>query len=162
MGTARWAVRGRRSAASLPEDTLVAKLIGNRITVMTLTRRQFVLLTVGLATGCHSVNEENHAERLINAGPAANYAADGVYARYRDLGVFVVRKGDRLFALSAICTHRRCKIKAEADRTFSCPCHGSTFDADGHVTASPAKRDLPVLVTLVDAQGNLIVTVPAH
>jgi Rieske Fe-S protein len=129
---------------------------------MILNRRQFVLLTVGLAAGCRSVNEENHAERLINAGPAANYAADGVYARYRDLGFFIVRKGDRLFALSAICTHRRCKIKSEADRTFSCPCHGSTFDADGHVTARPARRDLPVFATSVDGQGNLIVTVPAN
>ena len=128
---------------------------------MILNRRQFLILTVGLAAGCRSAVEENHAERLVNAGPAANYAADGVYGRYRDLGVFVVRKGDKLFALSAICTHRRCKIKAEADRTFYCPCHGSTFDSDGHVTTGPAKRDLPVFMTSVDERGNLLVTVPA-
>jgi Rieske Fe-S protein len=129
---------------------------------MILNRRQFVLLSVGLGAGCHSINEASPAEQLVNAGPAVNYAADGVYGRYRDLGVFVVRKGDRLFALSAICTHRRCKIEAEADRTFYCPCHGSTFDAEGHVTATPAKRDLPVLATSVDGRGNLIVTVPAY
>ncbi len=120
-----------------------------------------MLLTVGLAAGCRSAVEESHAARPVNAGPAGNYAADGVYGRYRDLGFFLVRKGDRLFALSAICTHRRCKLKAEADRSFRCPCHGSTFDADGHVTAGPAKRDLPVFTTSVDEQGNLVVTVPA-
>jgi cytochrome b6-f complex iron-sulfur subunit len=128
---------------------------------MILNRRQFVLLSVGLAAGCRSPVEETQAERLVNAGPAGNYAADGVYGRYRDLGVFVVRKGDRLFALSAICTHRRCKIKAEADRSFYCPCHGSTFDPDGRVITGPAKRDLPVFPTSVDEQGNLLVTVPA-
>jgi Rieske Fe-S protein len=128
---------------------------------MILNRRQFLLLSVGLAAGCRSVNEESHAERLINAGPAGNYTADGVYGRYRDLGVFVVRRGDRLFALSAICTHRRCKIKAEADSTFYCPCHGSTFDPNGRVTTGPAKRDLPVFATSVDEKGNLLVTVPA-
>jgi Rieske Fe-S protein len=129
---------------------------------MILNRRQFVLLSVGLAAGCRSAVEESHAERLVNAGPAGNYATDGVYGRYCDLGVFIVRKGDKLFALSAICTHRRCKIKAEADRSFYCPCHGSTFDPLGRVTAGPAKRDLPVFTSLVDEQGNLIVTVPAH
>jgi Rieske Fe-S protein len=129
---------------------------------MILNRRQFLLLTVGLATGCRSVNEESYSERLVNAGPAADYRADGVYGRYRDLGVFVVRKGDKLLALSAICTHRRCKIKAQADRSFRCPCHGSTFDPEGRVTAGPAKRDLPVFTTSVDEQGNLLVTVPAH
>jgi cytochrome b6-f complex iron-sulfur subunit len=129
---------------------------------MILNRRQFVLLSVGLAAGCQSTVEENHAERVVNAGPAANYAADGVYGRYRDLGFFVVRDGDKLFALSAICTHRRCKLKAEPDRSFYCPCHGSTFNEQGRVMEGPAKRDLPVFATSVDGQGNLIVTVPAH
>jgi Rieske Fe-S protein len=126
---------------------------------MILNRRQFLLLTVGLAAGCSSVQEEHHAERTINAGPAGDYAVDGVYVRFRNLGFFVVRKEDKLFALSAFCTHRRCKLSAEKDRTFYCPCHGSTFNGLGHVTTGPAKRDLPVLATTVDDHGDLLVTV---
>jgi len=72
-------------------------------------------------------------EKTINAGPAAKYAADGVYSRHRDMGFFIVRKGEKLFAISSYCTHRKCKLAAESDRSFYCPCHGSTFDPDGHV-----------------------------
>jgi len=72
-----------------------------------------------------------------------------------------VRRGPDLFALSAICTHRKCKLDAEPDKTFYCPCHGSTFDANGHVTKGPARRDLPVLATSIDENGRLLVTAPA-
>ena len=97
---------------------------------------------------------------MVDAGPAENYAADGVYENFRSQGFFLVRKGGRLFALSAICTHRRCKLKAEPDHTFYCPCHGSTFDPAGHVTEGPAKRDLPVFATLRTENGRLMVTLP--
>jgi Rieske Fe-S protein len=127
---------------------------------MILNRRQFLILTAGFAAGCSSTEVENHAQRVINAGPARIYAADGVYDHFRDLGFFVVRKGDKLLALSAFCTHRRCKLEVEPDRSFYCPCHGSTFNPQGSVLSGPAKRDLPVLPTVVDERGDLIVTVP--
>lgn len=98
-------------------------------------------------------------EKRVNAGPASLYISDGVYTRYRDLGFFIVRRGPDLFAISAICTHRHCKLDAEPDRTFYCPCHGSTFDAAGKVTQGPARRDLPVFETSADADGNLWVSI---
>jgi Rieske Fe-S protein len=131
---------------------------------MILNRRQFLLLTAGLATGCQAVNDGGNSPvstgRQINAGPAGNYAADGVYANFRDWGFFIIRRGDRLFALSAICTHRRCKLNAEPDHSFYCKCHGSTFDAAGHVTQGPARLDLPILPASTNGQGQLIVTLP--
>ena len=99
--------------------------------------------------------------RTINAGAAGNYASDGVYSRFRDQGFFVIRRGEKLFVLSAVCTHKRCKLDAESDRSFHCPCHGSAFDLDGHVTEGPTKRDLPILATSVNENGELLVTVPA-
>jgi len=132
---------------------------------MLLNRRQFLLLSALLTAGCRSTPPgavpSVREVRTIDAGPASNYAADGVYARFRALGFFIVRRGNRLFALSAICTHRKCNLNAESDRSFYCPCHGSIFDPNGHVTAGPAKRDLPTLVTFINKNGNLLVTVPA-
>ena len=61
--------------------------------------------------------------------------------------------------MSSMCTHRKCKLEAEPNSTFSCPCHGSTFDASGHVTEGPATRDMPVFTTTVDARGHLLVSV---
>jgi len=103
----------------------------------------------------------SHGERLIDAGPVGNYSTDGVYAGFRDLGFFIIRKGDKLSALSSYCTHRKCKLTAEPDRSFYCPCHGSTFDPNGRVTHGPARRDLPTLPTFMNEQGRLFVKVAA-
>lgn len=96
---------------------------------------------------------------VTDAGPALAYHADGVYSQYRDLGFFVISRGGKLSAMSSMCTHRQCKLEAEPDRTFSCPCHGSTFDTAGHVKEGPATRDMPVFATTVDARGHLLVSV---
>jgi Rieske Fe-S protein len=129
---------------------------------MMISRRNFLLLTAGLAAGCAARQESvssGAAPRLVDAGPASRYSADGVYNQFRDRGFFIVRKGDKLFALSSICTHRKCKLSAESDHSFYCKCHGSTFDFTGKVTTGPAKRDLPVFSAQPDAQGRLLVTV---
>ncbi len=131
---------------------------------MKLNRRQFLLLTAGLAAGCQAVNDVStsaaHAQRIINAGSASNYVADGVYSNFRDSGFFIIRRDDTLFALSAICTHRKCKLAAKPDCSFYCKCHGSTFDPAGLVTQGPAKHDLPRLPSYTNEQGQLIVNVP--
>ena len=129
---------------------------------MKINRRHFLLLTAGFAAGCQAVSEDgsaSHKERVLNAGPASDYAAAGVYARFRDQGFFIIRQGGKLFALSSYCTHRHCKLTAEPDHSFFCKCHGSTFDPDGHVTEGPARRDLPVLPVSVNENGQLLVTV---
>lgn len=129
---------------------------------MMINRRHFLILTAGMVAGCKTggipvANEEP----TVNAGAVSDYAADGIYNHFREQGFFVIRKGDKLFALSAICTHRKCKLTAEPDRSFYCHCHGSTFDPGGHVTDGPAKRDLPMLPTITNEQSQLIVKVPA-
>ena len=83
-------------------------------------------------------------------------------SNFRDRGFFVIRRGDKLLALSAICAHRKCTLAAEPDCSFYCQCHCSTFDPGGHVTKGPAKRDLPMLAAYTNAQGQLIVAVPAR
>jgi cytochrome b6-f complex iron-sulfur subunit len=129
-----------------------------------MNRRQFLILTAAAVfTGCQSMGGGSAAvrgERVVNAGAVTDYAADGLYTRFRDQGFFVIRKGEQLFALSSICTHRTCKLDAESDRSFFCPCHGSTFDPSGKVTEGPARRDLPTLPSVTNENGQLLVTVP--
>lgn len=135
---------------------------------MQIKRREFLMLTATFGGGCSSIEDvgvsSSRGQRTVDAGPAGGYAAEGVYTAFREQAFFIVRQGEKLFALSAICTHKKCKLNAEPDRSFYCPCHGSIFDAKGHVTEGPAKRDLPVYTTFVNENGQLLVTVqsPPH
>ena len=132
---------------------------------MMINRREFLALTANFVALCApmaSVAGPAGKERLVNVGPAARYAADGVYGGFTSQGFFIVRQGEKVFALSAICTHKKCKLKSQPDHSFYCPCHGSSFDSAGHVKRGPAKRDLPVFATTVDDRGRLLVTIPAR
>lgn len=137
---------------------------------MSINRRQFLLLATATAAcaamdcpvlAANGDSATGGPERVIDAGPVGDFAADGVYDRFRDQGFFVIHKGGKLFALSSICTHRKFLLKAQPDCSFYCKRHGSAFDPGGHVTEGPAKRDLPVLVTSVNETGRLLVQVPS-
>ena len=135
-----------------------------------ISRRDFFTLLTGagvaLCTGCKALDGGAGAgagtgasSRVINAGPVSAYSGEGVYTTYLEEGFFVIREKGKLFALSSVCTHRDCLLTAEPDHSFSCHCHGSTFDENGKVTEGPATRNLPVFATSTDAQGNLLVMV---
>ena len=47
----------------------------------------------------------------------------------------------RFHALSPICTHLGCEVKA-VKTGFRCPCHGSSYDEEGQVVNGPAREDL--------------------
>jgi Rieske Fe-S protein len=127
-----------------------------------MNRRQFLILAATCAALTKPTSSyARNAEQSIDAGPLSIYASDGLYDKFRDLGFFVIRKGEKLTALSSYCTHQKCKLKAERDHSFYCRCHGSTFDPGGKVTEGPATRNLPVLPT-ANSQGHLIVKVPAE
>jgi len=130
-----------------------------------IKRREFILISLAAAAaaGCQGVGggaAKTGGAKTFDAGPAANYAADGVYSNFRSLGFFIIRRGGKLEALSSICTHRSCVLTAEDDQSFYCHCHGSAFDPEGKVTDGPATRNLPVLETSMDAGGRLLVSVP--
>lgn len=59
---------------------------------------------------------------------------------------------DTFLAFLAACTHQGCPV-TPADPGFRCPCHGSTFDGNGQVTAGPATKPLiNAPVQVVDGQ----------
>ena len=63
--------------------------------------------------------------------------------------VYLIRKGDDVFAYNAICPHAGCFVGFAADRgCFQCPCHTSSFQTDGsRILPSPSPRDMdPLLV----------------
>jgi Rieske Fe-S protein len=125
-----------------------------------MNRRQFLILAATCAALTKPTSSyARDAEQSIDAGPLSLYASDGLYDKFRDFGFFVIRKGEKLTALSSYCTHEKCKLKAERDQSFYCRCHGSTFDPGGKVTQGPATRNLPVLPT-ANSQGHLIVKIP--
>ena len=130
-----------------------------------VSRRQFVVLASAAAAACCTGCQQDGGGAALlvphdaDAGPASAVPADRVDDRFRNQGFFLVRRGDRVVALSSICTHQNCTINAMPDRSFTCKCHGSRFDPTGHVVTGPATRDLPVFATSTDAAGRLIVHV---
>jgi cytochrome b6-f complex iron-sulfur subunit len=130
-----------------------------------MTRRELLVLTGTFAlAGCaHSAEETSEPEAVprargpVDAGPLRNFAAQGVYDRFRaSHGFFVIREGNKLFAQSAVCTHRDCLL-SRSSHGFRCRCHGSTFTIEGKVTRGPAHRNLPRFAVERSADAHLIV-----
>ena len=68
--------------------------------------------------------------------------------------VTIVRTESGMAAISNTCTHLGCVI-ATTDIGFSCPCHGSRYDADGVVLGGPAPRPLPWYALTLSPNGEV-------
>lgn len=71
--------------------------------------------------------------------------------------VWLVKRGDKVLAFSAVCPHLGCSINvvgaggAGGDiGSFACPCHTSAFDADGKRKSGPSPRDMDTMATKVE------------
>lgn len=140
---------------------------------MGLSRRQFVILTAAAAAGCGREADEARSQgsasspavpdsqpaaaEAVDAGPVGGFASDRVYDSFREQGFFVIRRDGQVFALSSICTHKGCKVRAQPDQSFLCKCHGSKFTPDGKVLNGPADRDLPRLAVAVSEDKHVLV-----
>jgi cytochrome b6-f complex iron-sulfur subunit len=72
--------------------------------------------------------------------------------------VWVVRTPDRLFVISAKCTHLGCTPNwIESENKFKCPCHGSGYDMEGRNFEGPAPRPMDRAYVELDAEGQVVV-----
>ena len=147
-------------------------------------RRDF-LLTLGTGAGIAALGAQATAS-LRSLVPNVSYDApttvklglpnefpDGLKF-LPDERLFVFREGNTFHAISAVCTHLGCTVRAEAlsqpvTRTvegsplrlthrFLCPCHGSAYSGDGGNVSGPAPRPLTWYhLSMAPDDGQLVV-----
>ena len=72
--------------------------------------------------------------------------------------IWVVKTTDRLFVISAVCTHLGCTPDwKSSENKFKCPCHGSGYDSEGVNFEGPAPRPMDRAHVELDAEGQIVV-----
>jgi cytochrome b6-f complex iron-sulfur subunit len=74
------------------------------------------------------------------------------------LPLAIGRDGGGVYAMTLVCTHAGCDANVRGDEIV-CPCHGSTYNANGNVTGGPAPRALEHYAVSADDAGNLTIHV---
>ncbi len=148
------------------------------------SRRDF-LLKLGTGAGVVAVAAQGAASlralvpnvsydppTTVKLGPAREFP-DGLKF-LPDQRLFVFRQENTYHAISAVCTHLGCTVRAEAlsqpetrevggsnlrlTHRFACPCHGSKYSGDGINTAGPAPRPLAwYRLSVAPDDGQLVV-----
>lgn len=153
-------------AASAPKPPAAAKKgedrrfflftwMGLAWTTFTLTMTAWILGTVRFMFP----NVLSEPPSTFKAGPPSTIERGQVVERFKgDKGVWIIREGNTVFALSTICTHLGCTPNwLEAEQKFKCPCHGSGFYKTGMNFEGPAPRPLERYKVSIAEDGQILV-----
>lgn len=92
----------------------------------------------GLGLQLLTVPEAQVSDLPLGHGGVVNVGDDGE----EKAGVYRDESG-KLHAVGTRCPHMGCQVAWNPDeKCWECPCHGSRFDAQGHVIDNPAQEDL--------------------
>jgi nitrite reductase/ring-hydroxylating ferredoxin subunit len=93
-------------------------------------------------------------DTLFAAGRLGEFPIAAAPRKVFDTSIYVIHDERGWAAISGKCTHNGCAVDpVSGGGGFHCPCHGSTYAADGTVTGGPATRDLTWFeVLLVDGE----------
>lgn len=121
-------------------------------------------------------NVSYDAPTTVKLGPPAEFPEGMKFLP--DQRLFVFREGRTFHAVSAVCTHLGCTVRAEAlprpekaqvggaplrlTHRFLCPCHGSRYRGDGTNVAGPAPRPLAWFQLSVSPDDGQLVADLAH
>jgi cytochrome b6-f complex iron-sulfur subunit len=93
---------------------------------------------------------------VIPLGQSNDYPR-GTLVYVAEARAYVGRDAGGLYALDAVCPHLGCLVEQGEDDGFTCPCHGSYFDAAGQVQTGPATEPLGHLHLWLDQDGQLMI-----
>jgi cytochrome b6-f complex iron-sulfur subunit len=130
----------------------------SRRDLLKLARNVLLTLSGALALGGlfrfldFDPNPAPHTE--FDLGPAEDYPLNS-HTLLPDPPAMLIHTAQGFSAFSLVCTHLGCTVEQTAVG-FTCPCHGSRYDADGRVTHGPAAKPLRSLRVELTAEGNLI------
>ena len=89
-------------------------------------------------------------------GRPGDFPSDtAVFLPNEQLFIFSSRAG--FYAISSVCTHLGCNVRHVEGDGFTCPCHGSRYDANGRVVSGPAPLPLDWFGLSLSPRGELVV-----
>ncbi|MHC4077764.1 MAG: QcrA and Rieske domain-containing protein [Planctomycetota bacterium] len=71
--------------------------------------------------------------------------------------LLVISDDHGVAALSMVCPHLGCLVDRQDNGNYTCPCHGSRFDAEGAITGGPSPRGLMWFEVSLGPDGRLVV-----
>jgi cytochrome b6-f complex iron-sulfur subunit len=95
--------------------------------------------------------EEGDLGGVIEVGPTESFKPGTVTAFPRGPFYLARLEDGGFLALSRKCTHLGCTVPwVQAEDSFVCPCHASTFDITGAVLSGPASRSLDMCRVFIE------------